>query len=506
MIDKAAELLSQIQNYEHKVFNAADVKKVSDLIFSEIQSSAFFAEIKIDVADELNKLLKFSLNKKLSLIADFEDRAQKRELLKQNAELSASDIFEQKVIKECSNTYESPCDLPPIYNMREKGTDSCAAFEFPRYLDNYKIISTPKGILPVAVAVPTKNEAVGVDWVTFSFAPTSLSSKVKSIIVEPAFEEDYYDDLIKFYLEPMLYEIFGFGLGEKRKSGMHHCKYSWNLADDMGLVLYGHNSSKIFIQLNGTGCSLSRKGWQQRLFDFLTIAHDSKLSRVDLAFDDFEGQYLDLDIANKWDSEGLFCTNGRTPDSFHLGCWKRPNGKGRTLNIGDRNSSKSMRFYERGKKFGDKTSPWVRAEVEMKADDRYLPFDMLISPTKYFIGAYPALRLLIENLGEFAQPEKIEIIKKQSVIEWDKAVDVVKNQFGKYIKQFRKVYDDSVLLDMISSEKDDVPKRLKFSMTAAMRLVENNENIFPPDQELPLFEGVQLLNQSAYYDFVNATI
>ncbi|MDC5636992.1 hypothetical protein OIN80_17515, partial [Acinetobacter baumannii] len=51
-----------------------------------------------------------------------------RELLKQNAELSASDIFEQKVIKECSNTYESPCDLPPIYNMRETIGDICLMY------------------------------------------------------------------------------------------------------------------------------------------------------------------------------------------------------------------------------------------------------------------------------------------------------------------------------------------------------------------------------------------
>ncbi|KRI92515.1 hypothetical protein APC71_23280 [Acinetobacter baumannii] len=71
-----------------------------------------------------------------------------------------------------------------------------------------------------------------------------------------------------------------------------------------------------------------------------------------------------------------------------------------------------------------------------------------------------------------------EIIKKQSQIEWKKAIEITKSQFGKYIRQFRKVYDDSELLTMLSSSKDEVPKRLKFSAIAAMQAVRINQPIY----------------------------
>lgn len=64
-------------------------------------------------------------------------------------------------------------------------------------------------------------------------------------------------------------------------------------------------------------------------------------------------------------------------------------GSGDTLYIGSRDSGKLARHYEKGKQLGDKSSIWVRHEVEFLAKDRVLPWDMLLHPAEYLKGAYP---------------------------------------------------------------------------------------------------------------------
>ncbi len=54
------------------------------------------------------------------------------------------------------------------------------------------------------------------------------------------------------------------------QNGMHNYKFAYELQDKMGMVLYGHSSRRISIQINGTGCALARKGWQVRLYQYLT--------------------------------------------------------------------------------------------------------------------------------------------------------------------------------------------------------------------------------------------
>ena len=196
---------------------------------------------------------------------------------------------------------------------------------------------------------------------------------------------------------------------------------------------------------------------------------------------------------------------GRNSEVNHLGDWKRINGKGRTLTIGNRSSSKFLRFYERGKKEGDSLSLWTRAELELKSTDRYLPLDVLLSPSTYFKGAYPALEALANRLNDFVAPEKCELIKKQANINVDKALEVLKTQFGKYIRQFRKFINDEDLLNLISSDKDVVPKRLNFSHAAVMAALRLDQPIqAATDDEYSLFVGVPLLNQSQYKEFIHA--
>jgi len=420
----------------------------------------------------------------------------------------------QKTTIACENTQESPqislnSDFPtPFYNMGVSVSDSrlqSDQFTFPRKLDNQRMIMTEKGAVPVLYSVPSDEYGFAShDWVTFSFLQDTLGAEFSSI--DPEHAEETLTYAVEIFLDQHLYEIFGFGLLQKREKGMHFYKFSYELQDNLGMVLYGHNSKRIAIQINGTGCALARKGWEQRLYRFLsTFAQRPKLNRVDLAHDDFTGEHLSVDLANEWDSKSGFWCGGRQPNVHHFGNWKRPTGKGRSFCVGDRTSSKYLRIYERGKKEGDCLSLWTRAEVEFKANDRHIPLDILLEPSKYFIGAYPCFQWLAKQLEQdFITPEKTEIIKKQSVINWDRAIEITKEQFGKYIRQFSKVFEPNELIAMLSSSKDEVPKRLKFSHAAVIQSVRLNQPIKSSLDELPLFVGVPGVNNSSYKEFINA--
>ena len=503
-MDKACELINKIQDFDQNIHQLAEVYEQSNCIMEEIVLAATYSEIDLRICqnlkDFLNGVVKAKLNKSEKLITKKQTKPKDNSVL---------ETFEQKIANACKNTGTHNLTTkeglqPPIYNMGVVDSQQVSEqWTFPRYLDNHKIISTPKGIVPIPIAVKVDDGIAGIDWVTFSIPLSHFHEKYLSI--DPINEEEALTELIESVLDRELFELFGFGLGQKRNTGMHWNKYSYTLQDDFGMVLYGNNHKAITIQINGKGCALARKGWNEQLYTFLKEIKGSKLSRIDICFDDLDGEYITIDEADLWDTQEMFWTSGRVPDSRHAGNWKRPNGKGRTLYIGCRESGKSCRIYEKGKEQGCEYSPWLRIEVEFKANDRYLELEMLISPSPYFIGAYPVFNeVLLPRLGQYIIPEKLEIIKKTAQINWDKAIEITKHQFGKYIRQFRKVYDDYDLLNMLSSSKDEAPKRLKFSMTAAMQAVCINQPITASLDELPLFVGVTGLNNFTYEGLTHA--
>lgn len=481
-------LLSQINNFKDAQLSPVDIYLQSKNLHEDIHAHSAFGDISSSDYQDLKNLLDGIVKNKLNA---FIATAIKPVKSAPSSDVSIQEIFAQKVINACENTKESINSKAPIYNMGvTNSSEASESYAVPRNLDNYKLISTAQGVVPVLRAVSCDGGLAGHDWVTFSFGQSTLGKNLYHL--NAADTEVALSEAIESELDPLLHEIFGFGLGKKREKGMHFYKYSYELQDNLGLVLFGHSSKRISVQINGTGCSLARKGWQTQLYKFLKEDVVSpKLNRVDLAFDDLDGDYLNLDLVNEWDDKDLFWCSGVHPEINHLGNWKRINGKGRTITIGNRTSGKFGRFYERGKKEGDSLSLWVRAEIEFKSTDRHIPLEILLAPSQYFKGAYPALEILASIVGDYCTPEKTEIVKKQSKINVQKAIEITKHQFGKYIRQFRKFIDDTVLLDMISSNEDDMPKRLQFSHAAVMQSVRLNQPTFTNHvEELPLFVGL----------------
>lgn len=486
-------LISLIQDFDQASLPLVEVFDRQKTIFDEIHCATTFGDVSLADGQSLKNMLDSIVKNKL---AAYDNQPEKKA---KSSQISLQEIFVQKISKTAQNTAEST----PFYNIGVADTQQASeSWAFPRHLDNYKLISTPQGVVPVLRCSPIENNIVGLDWVTFSFCQSTFGDKY--VQLQPEQVELSVGDAIETWLDQILFEIFGFGIAQKRDKGMHWNKYGYDLQDNLGVVLYGHNNKRITVQINGTGCALARKGWNEQLYKFLKVqAKTPKLNRVDIAFDDFESEWVSVDLADQWDSQEMFWCGGRNSEVNHLGDWKRINGKGRTLTIGNRSSSKFLRFYERGKKEGDSLSLWTRAELELKSTDRYLPLDVLLSPTTYFKGAYPALEALCNKLNEFVAPEKCELVKKQATINVDKALEIVKHQFGKYIRQFRKFINDEDLLNIISSDKDVVPKRLNFSHAAVMAALRLDQPIQANTDNSSFFR-VPLVNQNQYKEFIHA--
>lgn len=151
-------------------------------------------------------------------------------------------------------------------------------------------------------------------------------------------------------------------------------------------VFYGGHSQRGrgLLQLTGAMCR-TVSSW--RALYALARRRAARLTRVDLAVDDFDGRHT-VDDAVAGYREGAFNGRGRPPTTATAGDWLRTSGRGRTLYVGNATNGKVVRIYEKGLQLGDGAPrEWVRHEVQYGNRDRELPLDMLLRPARYFAGA-----------------------------------------------------------------------------------------------------------------------
>lgn len=328
------------------------------------------------------------------------------------------------------------------------------------------MLMTNHGVKHVQYRMPADNEIAVIDWTNFTIGIETMGDKYWQ-------EDEYILDSHRWTaaveaLDIDLEHIFGFSTSSCRATGLNFYQQSYVLGEDFGFVCIGGQRNTVLIMINGRGCSFAKSGWELRLYNFLqTRAKRPKLTRVDIAHDDFEGKNVNVDWGNMQDGLGGFQLGNRAPNIEHKGNWKRPNGRGRTLTIGSRESGKFLRLYEKGRAEGDPNDNWQRAEVEFKSVDRILPFDMLLAPSEYFIAAYPCFEFLAEDL----QPARIETIQKTAQINFDAAVKNLKHQYGKYINIFKEIFEPEELINLISSSDPlAYPKRLDHVLITARRM------------------------------------
>jgi phage replication initiation protein len=212
------------------------------------------------------------------------------------------------------------------------------------------------------------------------------------------------------------------------RRGLFGFRYSARIGEGVAVIAWGGDSQRgrVFFSLMGQGCSMVTNwpGLQAWLENYRAV-----LKRADVAYDDYEGKMVNIAWAvEQYRGEG-FNAGGRKPRAECFGDWLdgEASTKGRTVGIGTRASGKYARCYEKGKQLGDPESPWARIEVEWRAQDRHIPYDILTKPGQYLAGAYPCLAALDVHQST------IKTVAKAAQIAYDRAVENAKLHCGKIV-------------------------------------------------------------------------
>lgn len=307
---------------------------------------------------------------------------------------------------------------------------------------------------------PTNKQIAFIDWITVSFHVATINPKY----IRTGQDDDEYMEMCRsavMDLTPSLMSIFGkkYHITKQFQKGRNFYQYSFDIGEGLGFVCIGGQRNTVSITVSGNGLSMAQNGWEFQLFKFLENAQRGKITRIDLAHDDIKGEYLNVYELDKLESAGGFHCGGARSSVRHDGNWKYkdPNNQGLTLYVGNRASGKMMRAYEKGKQLGEVNSKWTRVEVEYKSADRNIPFDVLLNPSAYFMGAYPCF----ETLFQFETSEKIKTKKKTVEVTLDHSFEVIKKQFGKYFAYFKKVLPLEEVIERVRHDDENIiPSRL----------------------------------------------
>jgi len=305
------------------------------------------------------------------------------------------------------------------------------------------------------VRIPAQSECCVIDTLRVTMHEKTISNK--------GFKGLVSDDEVARAFSESIEDIFGFGITKKYEKGRDFFADAWELGDNYGHFAMGgiRQRDSILIAINGQGCLAAREGWELRLYQFLTSPEcvSPRITRVDLAHDDFDGSQLSVhDFDRAWD-EGGFDRFGNRPEPQNYGSWKNndPIGKGLTFYAGTKSSSQLFRGYQKGKQLGSPNSPWIRAEVQFSNHDKIIPFDILIDPSSYFVAAYPILKHYSPNITG----KRTETVRKIAEAGIEHFTKYTKLGYGKFIRIGRQIYGDTEFLNLVQSDEEIWPARLR---------------------------------------------
>lgn len=222
--------------------------------------------------------------------------------------------------------------------------------------------------------------------------------------------------------------------------------------DKYGLIAYGGKQqlNTVHIEINGTGCGLVQS-WK-RLHDFIQEGNH-KITRIDLAHDDYDGQTANFRQCHAWYKQGLFNGRGRPPESGFI--HDNNSGKGKTYYTGNRKNGKMFRGYEKGRQLGDVESNWFRIEVEYRSKKRYLPPDMILNPGQYLASSYKAFAYLSEEQSQVKTQSKV------TQMTFERSLEYVHTAAGQHINAILQAYDGDYLATMERITRPGLPSRLE---------------------------------------------
>lgn len=321
----------------------------------------------------------------------------------------------------------------------------------------HKIIFTDAGAKVVPLQRRQGAEKCVIDYLSFTVDESILRRIVPE--AKPFTDEDYCNvwadyvggALLRLQCKIKPFRAGLFGFQEAARVG------------DYGLVAAGGQHSSLYVQLSGHAFACADDDFPRRLHDFLKASRSANITRIDIAYDDFAGETFPVrSIPAKWQAGQFTASRSPRPPRFEQrGDWSSNDHdqRGLTVYIGSRDSGKWLRFYEKGRQLGAKSSEWVRAELELRGDVFFLIPEMLIHPTSYFVASYAPLAV-VEYAGSI---NKLERIAREGMETVEKVLETIRHQYGGHLDVLRKEFfgNDKELLDRVCRIPRDVPLPLR---------------------------------------------
>lgn len=240
-----------------------------------------------------------------------------------------------------------------------------------------------------------------------------------------------------------------------RATGKHNYEQSYEFGEGLkAFFCYGgaHQRGTALVTLSGAACAVVAD-WRA----LVALGRDElrgRITRWDGAVDDYAGLHP-VEEAIRLYQEGKFTAGGRPPKMKQHGNWTEPDGTGRSVVIGIREHGKRLSVYEKGMELGCPGHPWVRWELSLGNKGRVVPWEVLLEPGRYVVGAYPkALGWVQEDMS------RIQTLQKQTQISYDAAVAQAKRQFGPTLNLVVQV-EGSAEKAVELLRRDGVPRRVQ---------------------------------------------
>jgi phage replication initiation protein len=271
--------------------------------------------------------------------------------------------------------------------------------------------------------------AVVIDWLSFTYFPA----------------DGHWRHALAHFLDANFkvgrqWERGGAWRGYEQSARVGGCLVAWGGASQRGTV---------YVDIPGNACS--------QCSDFRTVGEwleflKARITRVDVAGDDFEGNIVTVDWAlAQWRGDG-FSGRGTKPSAKLIDELNETSG--RTLYVGRRANGKLACIYEKGKQLGDALSRWCRFEVRWGSKDRVIPYEVLYRPAHFLAGAFRCA-------GFFADVvERIRTFKERASISYGRMVQVARLHCGRAINAMLQVSQGDLGAVVSLLRRSGLPARL----------------------------------------------
>lgn len=203
-------------------------------------------------------------------------------------------------------------------------------------------------------------------------------------------------------LRHLLGTIYGFR-GEVVATALRDRRWQFypqsaNLIDRDGEMVgkIGMGEDSLCISLSGAGTrwigNWHTVAWELR-------ALQAKITRCDLAFDDYEGQRVKVRELLERARAREFMQGGTPPKWRFLD--DGGHNTGCTLYVGTK-GHKELCVYEKGKQMGLPNSEWTRTEVRLYGKHAVIPYETLTDPLAFLRGAYDVIEDLLADVADEA--------------------------------------------------------------------------------------------------------